>query len=319
MTLHRKAGSSTRATSNVVGADAANFGHYFRSVQKQPLLSADEELSLARRWADHGDTEASDRLANSHLRLVIKIAMGYRGYGLPVDDLISQGNLGLMQAVQRFDPERGFRLSTYAMWWIRAAIQEYIINSWSMVKMGTTSDQKKLFFNLRRIKMQLQAWEAGDLTPENVHHIAATLNVSEASVTDMNRRLAGTDPSLNGPVRGEGESQWQDFLVDEDDNQEERLAAREESGFQRGLLAGAMKYLTKREREIVAARHLIESPTTLEVLGRRFGISRERVRQIEAGALGKLKQAVAGNEGSGAIASLAQGFPRTPAGQAHAA
>jgi RNA polymerase sigma-32 factor len=288
-------------------------------VLKQPMLTADEELALARRWAEHGDIEASNRLVTSHLRLVVKIAMGYRGYGLPVDDLISQGNLGLMRAVHRFDPNRGFRLSTYAMWWIRAAIQEYIINSWSMVKMGTTADQKKLFFNLRRIKIQLQAWEEGDLTPENTRRIATSLSVPEASVTDMNRRLAGTDPSLNAPVRAEGESQWQDFLVDDEDNQEERLAARQEGGFQRRLLAGAMQHLTEREREIVSARHLVESPATLEVLGRRFGVSRERVRQIEVGALGKLKQAVAGKAGNGALALLSRGFPRTPAGQAHAA
>jgi RNA polymerase sigma-32 factor len=185
------------------------------------------------------------------------------------------------------------------MWWIRAAIQEYIINSWSMVKMGTTADQKKLFFNLRRIKMQLQALEDGDLTPENTRRIATSLGVPESAVTDMNRRLAGSDPSLNAPVRAEGESQWQDFLVDDEDNQEERLAARQEGGFQRRLLTGAMRHLTEREREIVAARHLVESPATLEVLGRRFGVSRERVRQIEVGALGKLKKAVAGVSGDG--------------------
>jgi RNA polymerase sigma-32 factor len=205
------------------------------------------------------------------------------------------------------------------MWWIRAAIQEYIINSWSMVKTGTTAEQKKLFFNLRRTKMQLQAWEEGDLTPENVRRIATALNVSESSVTDMNRRLAGSDPSLNGPIRGEGESQWQDFLVDEGDNQEERLAAGEERGFQRRLLAGAMEHLTKREREIVTARHLVEFPATLEVLGRQFGVSRERVRQIEAGALGKLKQGVGGHAGNGTPTRLAQDFPHIPASQSHAA
>jgi RNA polymerase sigma-32 factor len=283
------------------------------------MLTADEEMALARRWAEHGDIKASDRLVTSHLRLVVKIAMGYRGYGLPVDDLISQGNVGLMQSVQRFDPDRGFRLSTYAMWWIRAAIQEYIINSWSMVKMGTTADQKKLFFNLRRIKMQLQALEDGDLTPENTRRIATSLGVPEVAVTDMNRRLAGSDPSLNAPIRAEGESQWQDFLVDDGDNQEERLAARQEGGFQRRLVAGAMQHLTEREREIVAARHFVDSPATLEVLGRRFGVSRERVRQIEVGALGKLKRAVAGDAGNGANALFAGGFPRTTAGQASAA
>jgi RNA polymerase sigma-32 factor len=288
-----------QSRSKVGGAHGSDAAPFIRGVLKQPMLTADEELALARRWAEHGDIEASDRLVTSHLRLVVKIAMGYRGYGLPVDDLISQGNLGLMQAVHRFDPNRGFRLSTYAMWWIRAAIQEYIINSWSMVKMGTTADQKKLFFNLRRIKMQLQALEDGDLTPENTRRIATSLGVPESAVTDMNRRLAGSDPSLNAPVRAEGESQWQDFLVDDEDNQEERLAARQEGGFQRRLLTGAMRHLTEREREIVAARHLVESPATLEVLGRRFGVSRERVRQIEVGALGKLKKAVAGASGDG--------------------
>jgi RNA polymerase sigma-32 factor len=319
MMTHQTANTVRQSRSKVGGAYASDAAPFIRGVLKHPMLTADEELALARRWADHGDVEASDRLVTSHLRLVVKIAMGYRGYGLPVDDLISQGNVGLMQAVQRFDPERGFRLSTCAMWWIRAAIQEYIINSWSMVKMGTTADQKKLFFNLRRIKMQLQAWEEGDLTPENVRQIATTLNVSETSVTDMNRRLAGSDPSLNAPVRADGESQWQDFLVDNEDNQEQRLAARQEDGFQRRLLAGAMQHLTDREREIVAARHLVESPATLEVLGRRFGVSRERVRQIEVGALGKLKKAVAGASGGGRPTPFVRGLSGSPTGHARAA
>jgi RNA polymerase sigma-32 factor len=292
---------------------------FIRGVLKQPMLTPDEELALARSWAEHGDIRASDRLVSSHLRLVVKIAMGYRGYGLPVDDLISQGNIGLMQAVQRFDPDRGFRLSTYAMWWIRAAIQEYVINSWSVVKMGTTADQKKLFFNLRRIKIQLQAWEEGDLTPGNTRRIAKSLGVPEAAVTDMNRRLAGSDPSLNAPVRAESESQWQDFLVDDEDNQEERLAERQEGGFQRRLVADAMQHLTEREREIVAARHFVDSPATLEVLGRRFGVSRERVRQIEAGALGKLKRAVVEHAGNGAPALVSRGLPGSTTGQARAA
>jgi RNA polymerase sigma-32 factor len=302
--IDQKTNTTRRSGSRFGGAPDADAASFIRGAMKHPMLTANEELALARRWADHGDVEASDRLVTSHLRLAVKIAMGYRGYGLPVDDLISQGNLGLLQAVQRFDPERGFRLSTYAMWWIRAAIQEYIINSWSMVKIGTTADQKKLFFNLRRIKMQLQAWEEGDLTPEHTSRIAASLCVPEVAVTDMNRRLAGSDPSLNSPVRAEGESQRQDFLVDDEDNQEERLAARQESGFQRRLLAGAMQHLSEREREIVAARHLVDSPATLEVLGRRFGVSREGVRQIEGDALGKLKKAVAGTCGDGRAASL---------------
>jgi RNA polymerase sigma-32 factor len=305
--IDQKANTIRRSGPRFAGTHDADAASFIRGALKHPMLTADEEVALARRWADHGDVEASDQLVTSHLRLVVKMAMGYRGYGLPVDDLISQGNLGLVQAVQRFDPERGFRLSTYAMWWIRAAIQEYIINSWSMVKMGTTADQKKLFFNLRRIKMQLRAWEEGDLTPENTGRIATSLGVSEAAVTDMNRRLSGSDPSLNAPVRAEGESQWQDFLVDGDDNQEERLAARQEGSFQRRLLAGAMRHLTEREREIVAARHLVDSPATLEVLGRRFGVSRERVRQIEGGALGKLKKAVGGTHDESHPALFARG------------
>ncbi len=308
-----------QSTSNFSGAYQADASAYIRRTQKQPLLTAETEQALARRWIDHGDVEASDRLAGSHLRLVIKIAMGYRGYGLPVDDLISQGNLGLMQAIQRFDPDRGFRLSTYAMWWIRAAIHEYIIRSWSMVKMGTTSDQKKLFFNLRRLKRRLKAWEDGDLTPENVRHIASTLDVSETAVTDMNRRLAGADRSLNAPVRDEGESQWQDWLVDEQDSQEDRLAAHEEGSYQRRLLAGAMEHLTERERDIVAERHLVEAPATLEVLGQRYGVSRERVRQIEAGALGKLKTAVAKAVESRETAIVARSFDASLAEHARAA
>lgn len=317
----------TRPTANTIPQSRSKLGAahdsdaaaFIRGVLKQPMLTADEELALARRWAEHGDIEASDRLVTSHLRLVVKIAMGYRGYGLPVDDLISQGNVGLMQAVQRFDPHRGFRLSTYAMWWIRAAIQEYIINSWSMVKMGTTADQKKLFFNLRRIKIRLQAWEEGDLTPENTRRIATSLGVPEAAVTDMNRRLAGADPSLNTPLRSEGEAQWQDFLVDDEDNQEERLAAHQEGGLQRRLLAGAMQHLTEREREIVAARHFVDSPATLEVLGRHFGVSRERVRQIEAGALEKLKKAVDGTSGGGRRAPITRSGASDANGCARAA
>jgi len=302
--IDQKANTIRRSGSSFGRAPGAGTASFIRGVLKQPMLTADEELALARRRDNHGEVKASDRLISSHLKLVVKIAMGYRSYGLPVDDLISQGNLGLVQAVQRFDPERGFRLSTYAIWWIRAAIQDYIINSRSMVKMGTTADQKKLFFNLRRLKIQLQAWEEGDLSLENTRRIASSLNVPEAAVTYMNRRLSGTDSSLNAPVRAEGETQWQDFLVDDEDNQEERLAARQEGGFQRLLLAGAMRNLTDREREIVTARHLVDSPATLEVLGRRFGLSRERVRQIEAGALGKLKEAVSGASGNGRTAGL---------------
>ncbi|TVR97245.1 MAG: RNA polymerase sigma factor RpoH [Rhodospirillales bacterium] len=267
-------------------------GSYIRRVQKFPLLTAEQELMLAKRFAANGDKDAAHALVSSHLRLVAKIAMGYRGYGLPVDELISQGNLGLMQAVDRFDPERGYRLATYAMWWIRAAIQEYIVHSWSLVKMGTTSEQKKLFFNLRRIKRQIQAVEEGDLHPENVTEIATRLKVPEAEVVSMNRRLAGSDASLNAPLRDESESEWQDWLMDETEDQEARLAATQERDEQRRMLGSAMGALSARERDIVSERHLNESPMTLEALSRRYGISRERVRQIEVGALAKLKKAV---------------------------
>lgn len=308
-----------QSSSSFSGSHRADANAYFSRIQKEPLLTAETEQALSRRWVDHGDVEACHRLAGSHLRLVVKIAMGFRGYGLPVDDLISQGNLGLVQAVQRFDPERGFRLSTYAMWWIRAAIQEYIIHSWSMVKMGTTANQKKLFFNLRRLKSRLKAWEDGDLTPENLRNIASTLNVPETAVTDMNRRLAGADRSLNAPMRDEGESQWQDRLVDEQDNQEELVAAHEEGRYRRQLLAGAMEHLTEREREIVAERHLVEAPATLEVLGQRYGVSPERVRQIEVGALGKLKTAVAKAVEIRETAIVAGSFDASSAEQARAA
>ncbi|TVR84901.1 MAG: RNA polymerase sigma factor RpoH [Rhodospirillales bacterium] len=279
-------------------------GQYIRRVQKYPLLTAEQEKSLAQKFVADGDRAASHALVSSHLRLVAKIAMGYRGYGLPVDELISQGNLGLMQAVDRFDPERGYRLSTYAMWWIRAAIQEYIVHSWSLVKMGTTSEQKKLFFNLRRIKRQIKAVEEGDLDPENVSEIAMRLKVPESEVVNMNRRLAGMDASLNAPLRDESESEWQDWLVDDGDDQEARLADTQERAEQRQMLGTALEGLSARERDIVSERHLSERPMTLEALSRRYGISRERVRQIEVGALAKLKKAVhkaARKRGSGSL------------------
>jgi len=265
---------------------------YLQEIRKFPLLHADEEYMLAKRWREHGDPEAAQRLVTSHLRLVAKIAMGYRGYGLPISELISEGNVGMMQAVKRFDPDRGFRLATYAMWWIRAAIQEYILHSWSLVKMGTTAAQKKLFFNLRKLKGQIEAIEEGDLTPEHVKKIAKELDVPEADVISMNRRLMGPDHSLNAPVRVEGEGEWQDWLVDERDNQETMLGDRQELGLRRDLLAKAMRLLSERERHILVERRLKDEPTTLEDLSREYGISRERVRQIEVRAFEKLQRAI---------------------------
>jgi RNA polymerase sigma-32 factor len=253
------------------------------------MLGAEQERELAEKSAA-GDLNATHLLVNSHLRLVVKIAMGYRGYGLPVDELVSQGNIGLMQAVERFDPQRGFRLATYAMWWIRAAMQEYIVHSWSLVKIGTTSEQKKLFFNLRRVKQKIEAIEEGDLPPQTVTRIADMLNVPETEVVNMNRRLAAADASLNAPLRGEGETEWQDWLIDEGEGQEAKLAAVEELSYRRELLDDAMRFLSERERDIVSQRHLNDKPVTLEQLSRFYGISRERVRQIEVGALAKLKK-----------------------------
>jgi RNA polymerase sigma-32 factor len=267
---------------------------YLQEIRKFPLLDQGEEYMLAKRWREHGDPDAAHRLVTSHLRLVAKIAMGYRGYGLPLSELISEGNVGMMQAVKRFDPDRGFRLATYAMWWIRAAIQEYILHSWSLVKMGTTAAQKKLFFNLRKLKGQIEAIEEGDLTPENVKKIAKELDVPEADVISMNRRLMGPDHSLNAPVRadGDGEGEWQDWLVDERDDQETRLGDRQELGIRRDLLNKAMKLLSERERHILVERRLKDNPTTLEDLSQEFGISRERVRQIEVRAFEKLQKAI---------------------------
>jgi RNA polymerase sigma-32 factor len=267
---------------------------YLQEIRKFPLLDQGEEYMLAKRWREHGDPDAAHKLVTSHLRLVAKIAMGYRGYGLPLSELISEGNVGMMQAVKRFDPDRGFRLATYAMWWIRAAIQEYILHSWSLVKMGTTAAQKKLFFNLRKLKGQIEAIEEGDLTPENVKKIAKELDVPEADVISMNRRLMGPDHSLNAPVRadGDGEGEWQDWLVDERDDQETRLGERQELGIRRDLLNKAMKLLTDRERHILNERRLKDNPTTLEDLSQEFGISRERVRQIEVRAFEKLQKAI---------------------------
>jgi RNA polymerase sigma-32 factor len=266
---------------------------YLEEIRRFPMLQPQEEYMLAKRFLEHGDTKAAHKLVTSHLRLVAKIAMGYRGYGLPIGEVVSEGNVGLMQAVKKFDPDRGFRLATYAMWWIKASIQEYILRSWSLVKMGTTANQKRLFFNLRRLKGRIQALDEGDLKPDQVTAIATKLNVSEEEVVSMNRRLSG-DASLNAPIRAaEGDSgEWQDWLVDESENQEQILAEQDELDSRRRLLADAMGVLNEREREIFEARRLSEDPVTLEELSTRFDISRERVRQIEVRAFEKVQEAV---------------------------
>ncbi|MDB5366540.1 MAG: rpoH [Rhodospirillales bacterium] len=271
----------------------SNLARYLQDIRKFPLLTPEEEFMLGKSWKEHGDTQAAHRLVTSHLRLVAKIAMGYRGYGLPLTDLISEGNVGMMQAVKRFDPDKGFRLATYAMWWIRASIQEYILHSWSLVKMGTTAAQKKLFFNLRRLKGQMKAIEEGDLSPEAVTKIATTLAVPEADVVSMNRRLAGPDSSLNAPLRADIEgAEWQDWLVDETQSQEASLGDRQELNQRQALLAEGMKSLNDRERRILNARRLQDDPMTLEDLSKEYNISRERVRQIEVRAFEKLQKAM---------------------------
>jgi RNA polymerase sigma-32 factor len=276
----------------VLASGSAGLSRYLEEIRRFPMLEPDEEFMLAKRWQEHQDTEAAHKLVTSHLRLVGRIAMGYRGYGLPMGEVISEGNVGLMQAVKRFDPDKGFRLATYAMWWIRASIQEYILRSWSLVKMGTTASQKKLFFNLRRVKGQIQAIEEGELKPEHVTEIATKLGVSEEDVISMNRRLGG-DASLNAPVRADAESgEWQDWLVDDAPDQEQQLAESEELQLRRGLLEGALKSLTDRERQIFEARRLRDEPATLEDLSVEFGVSRERIRQIEVRAFEKVQRAV---------------------------
>ncbi|UUX49054.1 RNA polymerase sigma factor RpoH [Nisaea acidiphila] len=269
-----------------------NLTRYLQEIRKFPMLKPEEEYMLAKSWREHEDSEAAHKLVTSHLRLVAKIAMGYRGYGLPLAELISEGNVGMMQAVKRFDPERGFRLATYAMWWIRAAIQEYILHSWSLVKIGTTAAQKKLFFNLRKLKGQMQAIEEGDLSPERVTAIAEKLDVPEQDVINMNRRLSAPDHSLNAPLRVEGEGEWQDWLVDEHESQEEQYAESEELEQRRKLLSVGMEALNERERHILTERRLKENPTTLEDLSQEYDISRERVRQIEVRAFEKLQKAM---------------------------
>lgn len=264
---------------------------YLTEIRKFPMLSKDEEFMLAQRWKEHQDPQAAHKMVTSHLRLVAKIAMGYRGYGLPIGEVISEGNVGLMQAVKKFEPDKGFRLATYAMWWIRASIQEYILRSWSLVKMGTTAAQKKLFFNLRKAKSQIAAFQEGDLRPEQVSEIATKLGVLDSEVISMNRRLSGPDASLNAPLRSDSESEWQDWLADEEQvSQETRVAEDEEKSLRMSLLEEAMIELTDRERHILTERRLKDDPTTLEELAAQYGVSRERVRQIEVRAFEKLQK-----------------------------
>jgi RNA polymerase sigma-32 factor len=279
------------ATLPVITAESG-LSRYLDEIRRFPMLEPQEEYMLAKRWREHGDRIAAHKLVTSHLRLVAKIAMGYRGYGLPIAEVISEGNVGLMQAVKRFEPEKGFRLATYAMWWIKAAIQEYILRSWSLVKMGTTANQKKLFFNLRKAKSRISALDEGDMHPDQVKLIAKRLGVTEQDVIDMNRRLSG-DASLNAPIREDGDSgEWQDWLVDDRDSQESTLAASEELDNRRAALADALEVLNDRERRIFQARRLEDEPVTLEDLAVEFGVSRERVRQIEVRAFEKVQKAV---------------------------
>ncbi|RED28024.1 RNA polymerase RpoH-like sigma 32 subunit [Rhodopseudomonas thermotolerans] len=272
----------------------SGLARYLAEIRKFPMLEPEQEYMLAKRWREHGDRDAAHQLVTSHLRLVAKIAMGYRGYGLPISEVVSEGNVGLMQAVKRFEPEKGFRLATYAMWWIKASIQEYILRSWSLVKMGTTANQKKLFFNLRKAKSKISALDEGDLHPDQVKLIASRLGVTEQDVVDMNRRLGG-DASLNAPIRDDGEpGEWQDWLVDQSPSQEAVMAEHEELDQRRAALNGAIQVLNPRERRIFEARRLADEPMTLEDLASEFGVSRERVRQIEVRAFEKVQSAVKG-------------------------
>jgi RNA polymerase sigma-32 factor len=273
-------------------ASEGGLSKYLAEIRKFPLLDPQEEYMLAKRWREHEDPEAAHRLVTSHLRLVAKIAMGYRGYGLPLAEIVSEGNVGLMQAVKRFEPEKGFRLATYAMWWIRASIQEYILRSWSLVKLGTTAAQKKLFFGLRRAKGQIEALEEGDMTHEHVQTIAKKLGVPEEEVINMNRRMAGPDSSLNAPMRADSDMEWQDWLADDALDQETVFAESEELDERRTLLSSALDELNERERDILHERRLKDDPATLEELSKKYGISRERVRQIEVKAFEKLQQAM---------------------------
>lgn len=281
------------ANAIAVMSPEGGLSRYLSEIRKFPMLAKDQEFMLAKSWQEHGDTEAAHQMVTSHLRLVAKIAMGYRGYGLPIGEVISEGNVGLMQAVKKFDPDKGFRLATYAMWWIRASIQEYILRSWSLVKMGTTAAQKKLFFNLRKAKSEIEALQEGDLRPDQVSQIATKLGVLDAEVVSMNRRLAGGDASLNSPMRADSESEWQDWLVDTDTpSQETVIADTQEKNLRMSLLEEAMTELSDRERHILTERRLKDEPTTLEELAGEYGVSRERVRQIEVRAFEKLQKSM---------------------------
>src|ERR1700761_6887498 len=287
-----RTGAKVPATTPALGGEQS-LNRYMSEIRRFPILSPEEEYMLAKRFQEHGDTEAASKLVTSHLRLVAKIAMGYRGYGLPTSELISEGNIGLMQGVKKFEPERGFRLATYAMWWIRASIQEYILRSWSLVKMGTTAAQKKLFFNLRRMKSKLDAFGDGDLHPDHLAKIAHDLGVTEEEVNSMNRRMSlGGDSSLNAPMREDGDGQWQDWLVDNGPLQDESLAETEEKVVRHDMLVEAMEDLNDREKHILAERRLADEPKTLEELSQVYGVSRERVRQIEVRAFDKLQKAM---------------------------
>ena len=268
--------------------------NYLEEIKKFPMLSAEEEYTLANRWQVHKDTNAAHQLVTSHLRLVAKIAMGYKGYGLPITDIISEGNIGLMQAAQKFDPEKGFRLTTYAMWWIKAAMQEYILRSWSLVKIGTTAVQKKLFFNLRSAKNRIQAYEEGDLKQENLEKISNQLNVPEKEVINMNRRLSGGDPSLNATIKADGDQtgEWQDWLESDEPNQEESYSEKEEENLRKEMINESLQVLNDRELDIIQTRKLSDTPTTLEELSEKYNISIERIRQIEVRALEKVKEAL---------------------------
>lgn len=294
MIMARKKGNMAKSMNVPMISDAeGSLNKYLQEIRKFPMLAPDEEFMLGKRWKEHGDTKAAHKLITSHLRLVAKIAMGYRGYGLPIGEVISEGNIGLMQAVKKFEPDKGFKLATYAMWWIKASIQEYVLRSWSLVKIGTTASQKKLFFNLRKIKGRIQALEEGDLKPENVKYIAKTLGVEEIEVINMNRRMSG-DSSLNAPLRSDadGDGQWQDFLVDNKETQETVLLESQENEMRNGLLGDALMKLNDRERRVIEARKLQDEPATLDDLSKEFKVSRERIRQIEVRAFEKLQKAV---------------------------
>jgi RNA polymerase sigma-32 factor len=303
------------ATLPIITAESG-LGRYLDEIRRFPMLEPQEEFMLAKRWREQGDRISAHRLVTSHLRLVAKIAMGYRGYGLPIAEVISEGNVGLMQAVKRFEPDKGFRLATYAMWWIKAAIQEYILRSWSLVKMGTTANQKKLFFNLRKAKSRISALDEGDMRPDQVKLIAKRLGVTEQDVIDMNRRLSG-DASLNAPIRDDGDSgEWQDWLMDDRDSQEATLVASEELDNRRAALSDALEVLNERERRIFEARRLADEPVTLEDLAVEFGVSRERVRQIEVRAFEKVQKAVK-NRVAAMESPAPRGAPAAPPMPAH--